>query len=118
MHILDFLKDAREESKADEDSVRVEYRLVCSGTLYPADFRGDWSKSDVARILLRQPAELLVASRPYDDYPQELVLRFVAPLVTEKEGNSSHVHHSDQEIASDLAALLTLLCRRLITVSA
>jgi hypothetical protein len=118
MHILTFLKNANEEGPVNKDAVRVEYRLVCSGTLYPANFKGDWCKSDVARILLRQPAELLVASRPYDGHPQELVLRFVAPLVTETEGNSSYTHHPDQEIASDFAALLTLLCRRLITVSA
>jgi hypothetical protein len=130
MQILDYLKNAEANIKVDEDStvrfeyrldensVRVEYRLICSGTFYPAHFLGDWSHSDGARILLRLPVELLVASRPYDDYPQELVLRFVAPLVSETEGRISHSYHSDLEIASDVAALLTLLCRRLVTVSA
>lgn len=119
MHILDFLKSAREGVGRDnEDSIRVEYRLVCSGTLFPDNFMGDWSRSDVARILLRHPVELLVASRPYDNYPQELVVRFVVSGVTETEGNSSLSYHPDQEIASDIAALLTLLCRRLVTVSA
>jgi hypothetical protein len=116
MHIRDFLKNAREEGRGG--LVRVEYRLVCSGTLFPANFLGDWSRSDVARILLQQPVELLVASRPYDGYPQELVLRFVVPLITEQEGNFSRSYYPDQEIASDFAALLTLLCRRLVTVSA
>ena len=118
MHVLEFLKSAEDEGRINEESVSVEFRLVCSGTLYPANFGGDWSKSNVARILLQRPVELLVASRPYDDYPQELVLRFVTSFVTESEGKVSHRFLPDQEIASDLAALLSLLCRRLITVSA
>ena len=77
----------------------------------------DWSHSDVARILLSLPVELLVASHPYDSYPQELVLRFVVPLVKETDGKVSSLYHPDQEIASDFAALLTLLCRRLVTVA-
>jgi hypothetical protein len=85
--------------------------------LYPSHFMGDWSISDGARILLRLPVELLVASQPYDEYPQELVLRFVAPLVKETSGISTHLYYPDEEIASDLAALLTLLCRRLVTVA-
>lgn len=130
MQVLDYLKKAeaniqvdensvvRFEYRLDENSVRVEYRLICSGMFYPGHFQGDWSKSDGARILLKLPVELLVASRPYDDYPQELVLRFVAPLVHETEGSISRSYHPDSDIASDLAALLTLLCRRLVTVSA
>jgi hypothetical protein len=129
MNILDYLERAeanievdedsvvRYEHRLDENSVRVEYRLVCSGMLYPAQFLGDWSHSDGARILLCLPVELLVASRLYDGYPQELVLRFVAPLVKESVGRITRLSHADSEIASDFAALLTLLCRRLITVS-
>src|SRR5262245_7588922 len=130
MHILDYLKNAeaniqvdensvvRFEYRLDENSVRVEYRLICSGMFYPAHFLGDWSHSAGARILLSLPVELLVASHPYEDYPQELVLRFVASRVSETEGRSSHSYYPDLEIASDVAALLTLLCRRLVTVSA
>jgi hypothetical protein len=129
MHILNYLKDAEPKIQVDENSVarfeyrldgnsvRVEYRLICSGMFYPSHFLSDWSHSDGARILLSLPFELLVASRPYDSYPQELVLRFVAPHVTETEGNRSQSFYPDQEIASDFAALLTLLCRRLVTVS-
>lgn len=129
MHILDYLKDAEQNIQVDEhsvahfeprlgkDSVRVEYRLICSGMFYPAGFLADWSHSDVARILLSLPVELLVASHPYDSYPQELVLRFVVPLVQETDGKVSSLYHPDQEIASDLAALITLLCRRLVTVA-
>jgi len=129
MHILDYLDKAEDaihvdeksevrfEPRLDEDSVRVEYRLICSGMFYPKHFMGDWSHSDGARILLSLPVELLVASRPYDDYPQELALRFIAPLESETDGSISHSYHPDSEIASDVAALLTLLCRRLVTVS-
>ena len=127
MHILDYLKAAGEnilndensvirfEYRLEKDSIRVEYRLICSGMFYPAHFMGDWSHSDSARILLSLPVELLVAGRPYDDYPQELALRFVAPLVHEEEGCVSHSYYPDVEIASDFAALCTLLCRRLVT---
>jgi hypothetical protein len=119
MHILDFLSTAKQESvQGNENSIEVEYRLICSGTLFPANFLGDWSKSDIARILLRHPIELLVASAPYDQYPQELAARFIVPLVREREGKVLRSYHPDEEIASDLAALLTLLCRRLLTVSA
>ena len=129
MHILDYLKSAeaniqvdensivRFDYGLDEDSVQVEYRLLCSGMFYPNHFLGDWSKSDGARILLQLPIQLLVASRPYEEYPQELVLRFVSSMVHETEGNVHHSFHADPEIASDVAALLTLLCRRLVTVS-
>ena len=82
MHILNYLKNAEEnlevddnsavrfEYKHEKNSVRVEYRLICSGMVRPAHFLGDWSHSDGARILLMLPVELMVASRPYDDYPQ------------------------------------------------
>ncbi len=129
MHVLDYLKNAAnriqvgENSRVhfdqtlDDNSKRVEYRLICSGTFYPADCLGDWSKSDGARLLLGLPIELLVASQPYDEYPQELVLRFVSSMVSESTGRVSHSYDPDLEIASDIAALLTLLCRRLVTVA-
>lgn len=130
MHILQYLKNAEANIHVDENSVvtfkdrldahsvRVEYRMICSGMFYPRDFLGDWSHSTVARILLSLPVELLVASQPYDEYPQELVLRFIARPVRETMGVVSHSSIPDMEIASDFAALLTLLCRRLVTVSA
>ncbi|MDX2039570.1 MAG: hypothetical protein SFX72_23225 [Isosphaeraceae bacterium] len=129
MHLLSFLTDAEAKVRVDEHSVihfderldehdiQVEYRLLCSGMLYPSHFLSDWSKSDGARILLSMPIHLLVASQPFEDYPQELVLRFAAPLVTESNGVMTHLYHPDKEVAFDLAALLTLLCRRLVTVA-
>ena len=122
MHLLNYLRKRNQEDRppADasmKDEVLVEYRLISSGTLFPDHFLGDWSKSDRARILLQCPVHLLVASQPYRMYPQELALRFCVSMLTEEEGNSWRSYDPDPEIASDLAALLTLLCRRLITVS-
>lgn len=103
--------------------VEVEYRLLCSGELYPANIMGDWRKSDGARLLLREPFQLIVASQPYDDYPQELALRFTTQFVEEasksSDGKLGTIQHflPDREIAADFAAILSLLCRRLITVS-
>lgn len=85
-----------------------EYRLLCSGVLKPAGVMGNWSKSDGARLLLNDPVTIIVASQPFDDHPQELVLRF--PCLWGQGG--------DRTIASDLASVLTLLTRRLITVYA
>jgi hypothetical protein len=61
---------------------------------------------------------LIVSSHPFDEFPQELALRFSAPLVTENYGQSSSMFYPDDDIARDFSALLTLLCRRLVTVAA
>jgi hypothetical protein len=119
MHMLDFLGDPKCEKKP-EDCLYAEYRLLCSGTLHRRCL-GDWSKSEVARILLDEPLLLFVASRPFDDYPLELALQLAVPHVKEEEktrlGTSIHMYHPDEEVVRDLAALLSLLCRRLITVA-
>ena len=129
MHFLKFLSDAQRRLREDENSnvemdqtlddtcVRVEYRLLCSGMLYPGHFLGDWDHSDAARILMRVPFELLVSSSPLDDYPQELALRFIASHASQTEDGSPLLHYPDAEIAADIASFLTLFCRRLITVS-
>ena len=103
-------------AKQNAITVEVEYRLVCSGCLTPANIAGDPTRSDVARILLREPFTLLVASRPYDRYPQELVMRFSTEYITEPDGPYSHSFFPHAEIARDVAALLSLYCRRLVTV--
>lgn len=77
----------------------------------------DWSKSDATRILLVSPVTLNVSSHPFDEFPQELALRFSAPLVTEEYEQSTSMFYPDDNIARDFAALLTLFCRRLITVA-
>ena len=65
---------------------------------------------------------LFAASRPIYDYPLELLLSFKVAQVNATRpsiGGSvvSSIFHPDAEVARDLAALLTLLSRRLITVS-
>ena len=114
-HVLRYLKDPDRANKA-EGSVSVEYRLLCSGTIH-RKIVGDWSKSDVARVLLAPPLMLYAASRPIDDYPAELVLNFGVERITETTASATTIFYPDSEVARDLAALLTLLCRRLITVS-
>jgi hypothetical protein len=114
-YVLRYLKDPDRANKA-AGSVSFEYRLLCSGTIH-RKIIGDWLKSDVARLLLTPPLMLYAAGRPIDDYPAELVLSFGVELVTEATGSMTTMFFPDSEIAWDLAALLTLLCRRLITVS-
>ncbi len=119
MYVLEYLSDPKCE-RNPKNSLRSEYRLLCSGTLY-RDVVGDPLKSEVARILLDEPLMLFAASRPLDDYPLELALEVTVPQVMEvqqtKLGPSSNLFHPDFDVARDLAALLSLLCRRLITVS-
>ncbi len=115
MYILDFLKDA--QNSEPKESVQFEYRLLCSGELYNASFEvTDLRKSDGSRFLLHSPVSLLISSSPFDEYPQELTLRFSAKEVTEEQGNAKSIFFPDDEIADDLSSLLTLFCRRLITV--
>jgi hypothetical protein len=77
---------------------------------------------DVCRSLLRGRIVLYVVSQPTDSYPQELALRVPATLVTEEQPAGaklprvSKMFSPHREIADDLAALLTVLLRRLITV--
>jgi hypothetical protein len=68
-------------------------------------------------LLLTEPFVLIVASYPLDAYPQELALRFAARPATETRGVSKTYFRPDAEIAGDFSALLTLLCRRLVTVA-
>ncbi len=117
MHILDFLKDT--SNSEPKGGVKFEYRLLCSGELYSASFGvTDWRKSDGSRILLPSPTLLIVSSFPFDEYPQELTLQFSTVEVSEKQGNAISNFFPDDEIAHDLASLLTLFSRRLITVVA
>jgi hypothetical protein len=130
MHLLDYLMRADDHLKGrdvpypslgqsvEAKTVRAEYRLLCSGTLFPAHIQGDWARSDNARILLHQPFALLVASLPFNEYPQELALRFDARWHVDDSSGISHHYYPDEDIARDAAALLTLFSRRLVTVSA
>jgi len=116
MYILDFLKSINIQTSVEE-KVGFEYRLLCSGELYNGVIQTtDWRKSDATRILFLHPFTLIICSYPFEDYPQELCLRFSTQMVTETKNNSSIVFYPDDEIANDLASLISLLLRRLITV--
>lgn len=120
VHVLEYLRDPS-CARRPQDLLCAEYRLICSGTIY-RDITGDWSKSEEARLLLAPPLLLYAASRPFDEYPLELVLRLrIARAEQTHKGPAgatmTTVFHPDAEVARDLAALLTMLCRRLITVA-
>jgi hypothetical protein len=109
------------DSESLQGAVEVEYRLACSGELYNRRVgTADWRKSDITRVLLREPFELFVASRPFDDYPQELCARLKLSYVTEKQESRGVDFISnflpDNEIMEDLCSILSLLARRLISV--
>ena len=112
--MLDYLADPL-CARRPGDALCADYRLLCSGSIYRRTM-GEWYKSEGARFLLAPPLLLYAASRPFDEYPLELVLRLTVPQVEETDGHGSAIFHPDEEVATDFAALLTVLCRRLITV--
>jgi hypothetical protein len=107
--VLDYLGDP------SRGSLCADYRLLCSGSIY-RQMIGEWYKSEGARFLLAPPLLLYAASRPFDEYPLEMVLRLTVPQLRETDGHGSTIFHTDEEVARDIAALMTVLCRRLITV--
>lgn len=119
MYVLDLLKRPNSNAAHATGGVYFEYRLLCSGALYNAEvLTADWRKSDITRLLVDGPFILTVSSHPFDDYPQELSLRFQTALVTETRGRGTHMFYADEEIARDIASILSLLLRRYITVAA
>ena len=116
MYVLDFLKGSRSQSQ--EDGVNFEYRLLCSGEIYNAKVEtSDWRKSDVACYLCELPFTLLAVRNPSRHFPQELVLRFNAKRVGEQGGMALISFIPDEDIARDIAALLSVFFRRLVTVA-
>lgn len=114
MYVLDYLAGIL----TGADPLRMEFRLLCSGAIYNGNVQtSDWTKSDVVRRILHKPFSLLVTSRPVDAYPQELTLHITVPQVTEKQGAVTLMSYPDELIAQDLAAVLSVLLRRLVTVA-
>jgi hypothetical protein len=120
MYLLDVLRERTD--RQDAPTEKSEFRLLCSGALYNGRvFAGDWTMSDACRILLRTPVNLLVVSIPIDYYPQEIMLRMEVGEAREERTlqNGStflRVFYPHEEVATDFAALLTVLLRRLVTV--
>jgi hypothetical protein len=120
LHVLEYLSDPG-CTRRPQDSHSAEYRLLSSGSIFRA-IQGDWVKSDAARFLLAQPLLLYAVSRPFDEYPLKLVLRLTVARVEHTQPGRAGISiaslfYPDAEVAQDLATLLTVLCRRLITVS-
>jgi len=115
-YVLDFLRQAHPTDAGE--TLGCEFRLLCSGQLYSG---GDPNKNILSRVLLKEPFGLFVAAPIMTDiskpYPQELALRLSVEPVSEQNALVQRSFHPHWEIAFDLAALLTLLCRRLITVA-
>jgi len=117
MYLLRFLEAASTlTTNGDAGPVGVEYRLACSGEFYNRRVETfDWRKSDITRVLLREPFELFVASQPFDSYPQELCMRLKLAVVTEQGKNVTRTLLPDEDIVEDLCSVLTLLSRRLVS---
>ena len=120
LFVLDWLRKAGGVEPA-AGSITVEYRLVCSGELYNGDVRTmDWQESDICRVLLTEPFRLVVAStdtRARTHGPVELSLTFSCHEVSQQQGLIRTTFHPHEELAADIAALLTVLLRRLLTVA-
>jgi hypothetical protein len=115
--VVQFLRKHFPERSGNEST--VEYRLTSSGTLYDGGvIAAEWYKSFVTRNLSPSQFHLFVATDFLRDYPQELSLTFDCPIITVSvRENVTSTFLPDDEIASDLTALLTLFTRRLITVA-
>ena len=117
MYVLDFLAGRLQSPHENEWQV-TEFRLLCSGALYNGKvMTTDWTKSDVVRRILSKPFSLLACSRPIDAYPQELALHISVPRLTETRGQFSTSFYPDEIIAQDLAVILCVYLRRLVSVA-
>ena len=111
MYVLQFLA-----GKFDA-GITTEYRLLCSGELFNKNVMTfDYRKSEPSRWLLAKPFNLRIVSQPFYAHPQELRLVFsCSAYVTEGTERCSITFPPDDDIAKDLAALLTVFLRRLVT---
>ena len=121
MYLIEALRKATLPPEPGEQI--SEFRLLCSGTLHRGNVQTyDWRKTDACRALIDGRIVLFVASQPADFYPQELMLRIPVSMVVESSSfrggapSISKMGFPHREVATDLAALLTLLLRRLICV--
>lgn len=116
MYFLNFLNKFQNVEN-DNSYVNFEYRLACSGELYNLGVEtSDYRKSTACRVLLLEPFHLFVCSEHFYDYPQELCLRFKSPMITERTEHITNSFYPDEEVAEDISSLLSLFCRRHITV--
>ncbi|MBI4625434.1 MAG: hypothetical protein HY736_19715 [Verrucomicrobia bacterium] len=94
-----------------------EYRFALSGCAYNAELEGDPFKSSLGGLLLYEPFPLWKVGHSYDDYPQELAAWIKVASIT-LQGKNIRSAATPHELAADeVAALLTLYLRRLVTVA-
>lgn len=110
-----------EYAQDPHDEIEVEYRLTCSGSIYNGSVDClDWTKSQAARLFATDRFRLIALHDRQNPYPQELSLTFKCRFIEvnwqmgESPATTTFAPHN--EIASDIAAALTLFARRLITV--
>jgi len=95
-----------------------EYRLLCSGLL---SSKAELNRA-ASRFLLSRPFKWIVASDSWDrfpmyEWPLETVIQFRSYGTQRQIGPTQYFYPPDDELAHDLAALLTLINRRLVTVA-
>lgn len=93
-----------------------EYRFCLSGVVFNGAMEGDPFKSEYGALLMEAPLPVWKVGYSYDDYPQELVTWFKVRPVELKERNISSSYTPHKETAVEIAAILTLYFRRLVTV--
>lgn len=103
------------KNQAATGPLTYEHRLLLSGCGYNADLLGDASRSDLGRILLLEPVELLTAALPFSEYPQELVLRISVREKARTSGAQTVSYAPHREIVGGIVALLSIYLRRLVT---
>jgi hypothetical protein len=116
MYLLPYLQEA-EKMSSEVYELRVDYRLACSGEFYNrAASAGSWRSLEKTRLLLQQPFELYVVSRPFNAFPQELCLRFGLNLIWEHQSGGGSIGRTPDydDLVEDVCAVLTVLSRRLV----
>ena len=99
MYILEFLKGQKTDQSNDQ-VITCEYRLLCSGEIYNGDVETfEWRKSTASRLILTSPLSVIATIQPFNNYPQELALRFTAQMVhEERESTFKSIFHNDHSL--------------------
>src|SRR5215211_101623 len=116
MDLLEYLRQHDASDSPPKYESEVEYRLLCSGTLYRDRVLGDWTKSDICRLVVQEPFQTVVCSDRIDENPQELSVRFRVDSTQAGDDRSRLTYYADDQIVDDLAAFLTAFVRRPITI--
>jgi len=116
MDLLYYLTSHDASDSPPKYECEVEYRLLCSGTLYRDRVLGDWTKSDTCRLIVHEPFQTMVCSHRIDENPQELSVRFRIQSTEVGDARDRLIYFADSQIIDDLAAFLTVYTRRPISI--